>query len=360
MEKQHVMNVNPLPSHTWHWLRMNESPLDVELPEANLALSFSPAGEGLTIEPDSAAPLPEIETGMGAEFDAAMSGTPAALIQAPAGYRGEPVVVTAGCPQGEGAGRLFLHAGADSELSVVLLLSEDAGPADRLALQVKICAEEGAQVHFCLSQLLNEEALCLTDIGAVCGKGAHLSLTQLNLGGEKQYAGIAVKLAGDESALDFEMGYRVRPVQSLDINYVTRHVGKRTASAMNAWGILEEKARKLFRGTIDFPAGCPGSKGQEKEEILLLGDRQINQTVPLILCTEEDVEGAHGATIGRLNEDMLFYLESRGVGREAAEELIARARLDAVCHRIPDEEVRSRTEDFIRSMSKGENTDEEF
>lgn len=50
----------------------------------------------------------------------------------------------------------------------------------------------------------------------------------------------------------------------------------------------------------------------------------VNQTIPLILCGEEDVEGNHGATIGRLDEKMLFYLASRGIPEEAARSLLAR------------------------------------
>ena len=70
---------------------------------------------------------------------------------------------------------------------------------------------------------------------------------------------------------------------------------------------------KLFRGSIDFVKGCAGSVGNEKEDVLLLGDDVVNQTIPLILCAEEDVEGNHGASIGELDEKTLFYLMSRGI-----------------------------------------------
>lgn len=59
---------------------------------------------------------------------------------------------------------------------------------------------------------------------------------------------------------------------------------------MNADGILDDQAFKLFRGTIDFKNGSSGSKGDEKEDVLLMGDNVVNQTIPLILCAEEDVE----------------------------------------------------------------------
>ena len=58
-----------------------------------------------------------------------------------------------------------------------------------------------------------------------------------------------------------------------------------------------------------------GAKGDEKEDVLLVGDNMVNQTIPLILCAEEDVEGNHGASIGKLDENMLFYAATRGIPR---------------------------------------------
>ena len=75
----------------------------------------------------------------------------------------------------------------------------------------------------------------------------------------------------------------------------------------------------------------------EQETVLLLGDDVVNKTVPLILCAEENVEGTHGATIGALYEDTLFYFESRGFDRAAAESLMARAAVERLAHDLGDE-----------------------
>ena len=58
----------------------------------------------------------------------------------------------------------------------------------------------------------------------------------------------------------------------------------------------------------------------------MLGDDAVNKTVPLILCAEENVEGTHGATIGELDADTLFYFESRGIDQTAARSTSWRAR----------------------------------
>lgn len=113
---------------------------------------------------------------------------------------------------------------------------------------------------------------------------------------------------------------------------------------------FKRQCQKLFRGTIDFIAGCAGAKGAESEDMLLIDENVENQTIPLILCGEEDVEGSHGATIGRLDEQMLFYLGSRGFDQEEAKRLVARARIDALCALIPSEEIQKKSRCYLTTQ----------
>ena len=62
--------------------------------------------------------------------------------------------------------------------------------------------------------------------------------------------------------------------------------------------------------------------------------------MPVILCQEEDVEGRHGATIGQLGEDLLFYMQTRGIDEEEAKRIMIKARLESVARLIPDEEIK--------------------
>ena len=82
----------------------------------------------------------------------------------------------------------------------------------------------------------------------------------------------------------------------------------------------------------------------------MLGDDAVNKTVPLILCAEENVVGNHGATIGQLDADTLFYFESRGIAREQAEEILARAALERLARGLNDPE----TEEAVQSALEEE------
>ncbi len=97
------------------------------------------------------------------------------------------------------------------------------------------------------------------------------------------------------------------------------------------------RRKRVFRGTIDFKTGSAGSVGSEKETVLMLGDDVVNKTVPLILCAEENVVGNHGATIGELDEDTLFYFESRGISRAQAENILAAPPIERLARTVEDE-----------------------
>ena len=73
----------------------------------------------------------------------------------------------------------------------------------------------------------------------------------------------------------------------------------------------------------------------------------VNRSIPLILCKEENVDGRHGATIGQLSDDMLFYMEARGIDKETAKKIMVRARLDSIARMIPDEKLKDKVSSYL-------------
>ena len=84
--------------------------------------------------------------------------------------------------------------------------------------------------------------------------------------------------------------------------------------------------------------------------MLLLSDDVVNQSIPLILCSEEDVQGNHGASIGKLDEDLLFYMMSRGFSESDAIDMMAKAKIEVICRRIEDEETVQLVERYLEGV----------
>lgn len=171
--------------------------------------------------------------------------------------------------------------------------------------------------------------------------GGSVQVNVIYLGGRKNLSSIEIELVGDDSSAEINALYFAADQEKYDLNFIIRQLGKRTAGSMNVYGALGGNADKIFRGTLDFVKGCSGSVGNEKEEIILLSEGVRNRTVPLMLSSEDDVDGHHAASIGRMDEDRLFYLMSRGLDEEEAKHLVLEATFAPVVNLIDNEELKS-------------------
>lgn len=220
---------------------------------------------------------------------------------------------------------------------------------------VKLSFDIGKNASVKLVQLLNPTEKLRHETFANCSKGGRFQIMTIMTGDGNIYSDNRTELEGDSSSINVEVAYLGKNSQTIDYNIAVNHWGKDTHSGINAAGALMDSAKKVFRGTIDFKTGSSDSKGSENETVIMLGDDVVNKTVPLILCSEENVEGSHGATIGELDDDTLFYFESRGIGREEAERIMAYAALKRLIRLSDDKEFAEQAQNAIGIID----TDEE-
>ena len=344
------MMLNSLPSRTWNRLGINESFVTIEDKLEKYTPATAWAGNTAVFTPFADKKVwAGFDSGMGKDICSVTGDADIAMVETAEGVQmDEPVRLDYIYKNEEKAvSRLKLHAAKNSKLSVIMYLtSEGRNDNGMSVIQTEVEAEEGSKVEIYTVQLLGSGFLCLNDIGGVCEDNASVKVTKLELGAGRLYAGSQLDLKGRESYFGAEVAYHVRRDELVDMNYVALHHGKKTNSLMEVNGTIENGGRKAFRGTIDFQQGCAGSKGTESENVLLMGDEVVNQTIPLILCKEEDVEGNHGASIGKLDEKVLFYMSARGIPEELAQQIIAQSRVDAICEKIPDEAIRTAVHEF--------------
>lgn len=220
---------------------------------------------------------------------------------------------------------------------------------------VKLSFDIGKNASVKLVQLLNPSEKLRHETFANCSKGGKFQIMTIMTGDGDIYSDNRTELEGDSSSINAEVAYLGKNSQTIDYNIAVNHWGKDTHSEINAAGALMDSAKKVFRGTIDFKTGSSDSKGSENETVIMLGDDVVNKTVPLILCSEENVEGSHGATIGELDDDTLFYFESRGIGREEAERIMAYAALKRLIRLSGDKEFAEQAQNALGIID----TDEE-
>ena len=229
--------------------------------------------------------------------------------------------------------RVDIHAPEGQTVTVFETLRSE----DKLLVRTELHVEKNARVRLVQIQNTAQGSLLRLENNGRCAENAQVELIQILLGRGDVYSDGHFALNGTGAGFQAGIGYLGQKQQTVDLNLVVDHWGQKTTSEINAAGALKDDARKIFRGTIDFKKGSTGSVGNEQETVLMLGDGAVNKTVPLILCAEENVVGNHGATIGELDEDTLFYFESRGISAAEAENIMARAAIERLARTLQDE-----------------------
>lgn len=363
-----TLSISPLPGPTWNWLKVNDAEIKVPeeaeeaLTEVNLPGELS---DTMLLDEEDVETLISAESGLGSNFAAWIAGCPVdpVTITASKGMQAEtPAVVRLYATNKEAAANRYqVIARQDSELTLVMYISgKDVDAASdgnaTVSLDTRILIQDGAKVH--LVQVCDGGAAVgsYVDVAAVLGERSELSILQISMGEAEAFFGVAADLQGKSSKLSIDTAFSAGAGERVDMNYIARHHGKHTESVIRVNGVLRENAEKTFRGTIDFIRGSAGATGDEREDVLLLGENVVNKTVPLILCSEEDVEGSHGATIGDLSDETLYYFRSRGIDDETAYNLIAAGRLVSAVQKIPDETLKN---ELLVKMGELEEEDSE-
>ncbi len=345
------MIINKLPVPTWTWLKVNEHTVAVpdRFERAACDIENVPEGVAKGAVDFTSICLGDVELGAGEEFrrlsHAAKTGGDSYTVSAGVKVQ-EPIRIvydygkeSAG-DQADVTGKLSrtsIVLGEGAELTVVMTFK---GCPSFGANDIRIKVAKNARLNLIEIFQLDADSNFVDSIGGKYQEKGGLKLIQIKSGAGDTSLSCSAELLGYKSYLDIDTGYLVTGEDNLDINYVARHTGRNTDSKINVSGVLRDKASKTFRGTIDFIKGCKDAIGDEREDVLLMDEGVRNSTVPLILCAEEDVEGAHGASIGKISDDIILYLESRGIPENEINELMAKSRIDAVAGRIPDEKTR--------------------
>lgn len=233
--------------------------------------------------------------------------------------------------------RLYAGAGSSS-VFIIDHVSEGAGAMGDFTLEYDL-AEDSRLTLVEIFRQEKADSIHSTLQGRLAAD-SHLEVIQVFKGGKNTWSDVRVALRGKGSSIDLRSAYSLGSGQLLDINYIIEHFGRDTSCDLKSVGVLYKGSEKTYRGTIDFKRGCKRAVGNETEDVLLMDEEVINRTVPIILCSEEDVEGNHGATIGRIPEDMMFYMLSRGLGEEQIYDMLAKGRIESVVRNIPDEAIR--------------------
>ncbi len=265
----------------------------------------------------------------------------------------DPVVITM---DGGDSGFLgdYLQIEAEKNASCTILLHyKEGGQLNHHQGLTKVMVHSGAKVKLIKTQLFDKGIDHKDYVAAYVEDGGDFSLLQPEIGAGTITTAWNIILGGKESNADVDILYVGEGEKKLDFTIRILLQGKNTTANIRAKGILSGSSRKIFRDTLDFVTGSAGAKGREEESVLMLSPKVRNISVPLLFCTEADVEGEHAASSGRPDEGVLLYLMSRGLSETEARMLLAEATFTTLLEGLFDEDLKEKILAGVKKSIEG-------
>ncbi|MDB6043638.1 MAG: Fe-S cluster assembly protein SufD [Gammaproteobacteria bacterium] len=248
--------------------------------------------------------------------------------------------------------RVELHVEAGATLGLIERHLSVGSDANFVNTAVSVDIARGASVNHYRVQQSGARAIWFDTLSAVLAQDATYRLHGVSLGGLSARSTINVQLAGERADAGIYVVSLGDRQQVQDAFVLVDHVAPRARSEQIFRGISAGRARVTFNGMVVVRKGAQGTDSQQSLRGLLAGpDAEIDVRPQLEIYTD-DVRCSHGATAGKLDDNMLFYLLSRGLDPETAQRLLKWAFLEDVVAKIEVPELRRQIEHSLAGQLK--------
>jgi len=263
----------------------------------------------------------------------------------------EPIlVVFASCANGEATvshPRVLIVAGSTSRATVI---ESYVGLKDDLyftnAVTEVVLGEEAVFDH----HLLQQESRAAYHIGTLAvhqGRNSTFTSHSLAIGSTFDRSEVHALLAGEGGSCTLRGVYAATGRQHVDIHTRIEHAKPSCMSRQLYRGILDKQATGVFNGRIVVRADAHKTDARQTNNNLLLSEDAVIHTAPQLEIFADDVKCTHGATVGQLDRDVLFYLRSRGIDLEDARRLMTHAFGSELIRLIAQDRIRNRFTELL-------------
>lgn len=186
-----------------------------------------------------------------------------------------------------------------------------------------------------------------TQIDVQVAPGASFQGAFADFSSSKATFSLNVHLLGADSRCDWHLAAVSQNDDQKDFETSVYHDHGNSEALMSNYGLCRDHSKLVFSGVSEIKKGSFKSKTRQEAKIIVFDPHSIGRASPILKIGENDVEASHAAVVGRLNEDHLFYLESRGVSEEEAKRLITLGYLKPIEDYFIDNDLIQRMDEFI-------------
>jgi Fe-S cluster assembly protein SufD len=261
----------------------------------------------------------------------------AVFVDVPEGVAVEAPVLVVHWLEGSSAfPRTVVRAAKGASVSVFEVFAGAGGSGRSLVVPVtELWADDEASVSYVSLQVLGASAWSLARLAARGGSDSSLRTFTVGLGGAYSRVRADVSVEGKEARSEILSAYLGDGAQVHDIRTLQDHAAPKTTSELLCQGAVAGRSRSVYSGLIRVHRGAVKSDARQTNHNLVLDEGAHADSVPNLDILENDVKCSHASTVGPIDEDQRYYIESRGVAPEVAEGLIVRGFFDAIIDRGP-------------------------
>ncbi len=268
----------------------------------------------------------------------------AVLIDVPAGVVvADPILIVhwcGGAPDAAAGSAIFprtaIRLGDGASVAVVEVYAGPMNPERVLVVPVtELSAGDGATLSYVSLQILNDAAWSIARLAARGGKDSVMRTFTVGLGGDYDRVRADVSGEGRGARSEILSTYVGNGTQVHDIRTLQDHVAPRTNSELLCQGAVAGTSHSVYSGLIRVHRGAVRSDARQTNHNLVLDEGAHADSVPNLDILENDVKCSHASTVGPIDEDQRYYIESRGVAPDVAEGLIVQGFFDHIIDRGP-------------------------
>jgi Fe-S cluster assembly protein SufD len=240
--------------------------------------------------------------------------------------------------------RVLVAAGENSQVSIIESYGGPEGQVYFTNAITEVLVAPGAIVRHVKVQRESTSAFHVSGTFARLERGAVFTSSSISLGGRLVRNDISAVLNGEGAEATLNGLYLSDGDRLVDNHTVIDHAKAHCPSHEIYKGVLGGRARAVFNGKIFVRQDAQKTDAKQTNKALLLSDDAQVNTKPQLEIFADDVKCTHGAAIGQLDEDALFYLRARGIGRDEARDLLIRAFASEVLLQVTPAGIRDRLE----------------
>lgn len=272
-----------------------------------------------------------------------------AWVYVPAGVQlGAPVHIvyysTGGGAPGSRHPRNLVIAGRGSKVTVIEEYIGEAGAVYFTNPVTEIVVEDGAEVEHYKIQRESIDAFHIATVEVQQGERSRFVSHNIGFGGRLARNNIHSYLNGPDSSCTFNGLLMIRGTQLMDNHTLIHHRASGCVSSEVYHGILDGSARGVFNGKIYVERGAQKTDSKQTNRSLMLSGDAVFDAKPQLEIFADDVKCTHGATVGQIDKDALYYMRSRGISVDEARRMLTRGFARQITDRMALDSLRESLE----------------